>query len=445
MFKYAFFVMLGFVFFISSCAEYKPLEINNAQIEKKLSQINKKALKSNPSGKIILSKIENNEPLDENDIASLALTLNQTLKIERDNLQIAKAQIKSSQTIPNPSISADMGFPVAGNIVNTYDSYSIGLSYPIDWIFSYSGKVKSAVLEYEAKKLNYDFNAYQIMQDAKITAANVYYLEQILKQLSDKVDLYKKIYNTVKIAYGKQLVLLSDLQLAKNEYETAKLAYLDTKNLLNKQNDRLKGILGLPLNVNLKVNFEPHYTSKVPPLKELYKNIENRLDIVAYRLAYKAQEERTRIAFIQQFPKISINFPFSRDTSNVQTLGVGISIDFPIFNTNKAQIDIQKATRKKMYDEYVYRINTAEFDIKRLTSDIENIQKQLSFLNADYENSSNSLKYYEQAYKDGYISMIEFYKNSNDVINKKINILNLEKSLYNMQIALEIASAKKIY
>jgi cobalt-zinc-cadmium efflux system outer membrane protein len=98
-----------------------------------------------------------------------------------------------------------------------------------------------------------------------------------------------------------------------------------------------------------------------------------------------------------------------------------------------------------MYDEYVYRITTAEFDIKRLTSDIENIQKQLSFLNTDYENSSNSLKYYEQAYKDGYISMIEFYKNSNDVINKKINILNLEKSLYNMQIALEIASAKKIY
>jgi len=45
MFKYAFFVMLGFVFFISSCAEYKPLEINNAQIEKKLSQINKKHLK----------------------------------------------------------------------------------------------------------------------------------------------------------------------------------------------------------------------------------------------------------------------------------------------------------------------------------------------------------------------------------------------------------------
>ena len=30
MLKYAFFVMLGFVFFISSCAEYKQLEINNA-------------------------------------------------------------------------------------------------------------------------------------------------------------------------------------------------------------------------------------------------------------------------------------------------------------------------------------------------------------------------------------------------------------------------------
>ncbi|OSS42939.1 Heavy metal RND efflux outer membrane protein, CzcC family [Desulfurella amilsii] len=444
MFKYAFFVMLALVFFISDCAEYKPLKINNAQINKKTSQIDKKALESMPNGKIILSKLENDEPLNENDIASLALILNHTLKIERDNLQIAKAQIKNSQTIPNPSVSADTGFPIAGNILNTYNSYSIGLSYPIDWIFSHSAKVKSAVLEYEAKKLNYDFNAYQIMQDAKITAANVYYLEQILKQLSDKLNLYKKIYDTVKNAYSKQLVLLSDLQLAKNEYETSKLTYLDTKNLLDKQNDKLKEVLGLPLNVTLKVNFKPRYTSKLPPLKELYKNIENRLDIVAYRLAYQAQEERTRLAFIQQFPRVSINFPFNRDTSNVQTLGVGISIDFPIFNTNKAQIDIQKATRKKMYDEYISRIITAKFDIKRLKSDIENIQNQLRFLNADYENNTDLLRYYNQAYRDNYINIIEFYKNSNDVIDKKINILNLEKSLYSMQIALEIASAKKI-
>lgn len=375
MFKYAFFVMLVLVFFISGCSEYKPLEINNAYINKKISQIDKKTLESNPNGRTILSKLEDDEPLNESDISSLALLLNPTLKIERDNLQIAKAQINSSKTIPNPSISVDTGFPISGNIVNTYNSYSIGLSYPISWIFSHSSEVKIAVLEYEAKKLNYDFNAYQIMQDAKITAANVYYLEQILKQLLNKLNLYKEIYDTVKIAYTKQLVSLNDLQLAKNEYETAKLKYLDTKNLLNKQNYKLKEILGLPLNVNLKVNFKPYYALKLPPLKELYKNIENRLDIVAYRLAYQAQEERTRFAFVKQFPRISINFPFSRDTSNVQTLGVGISIDFPIFNTNEAQIYIQEATRKKMYDEYVYRIATAKFDIKRLVSDMENIQK----------------------------------------------------------------------
>ncbi|PMP62573.1 MAG: hypothetical protein C0192_09030 [Desulfurella multipotens] len=87
---------------------------------------------------------------------------------------------------------------------------------------------------------------------------------------------------------------------------------------------------------------------------------------------------------------------------------------------------------------------SARFDIKRLVSDIKNIQHQLAILNADYKESSKLLTNYEQAYKNGYISIIEFYKNSNDVIDKKINILNLEKSLYSMRIALEIASGKKI-
>ncbi|SDC18987.1 Outer membrane protein TolC [Desulfurella multipotens] len=444
MLKRVFLVFFAVIFFVSACAVYKPLEINNSQINKKISHIDKKELMKYPRGKIIFTKLENNESLDENDIASLAIILNPTLKIERDNLRIAEAQIGISKTIPNPSISFDTSFPVAGNIANTYNGYSIGFSYPIDWIFSHNLKVKSALLEYESKKLGYNFNAYQIMQDSKIKVANIYYLEQVLKELSDKLNLYKKIYDTVKVAYNKHLVLLSDLQLAKNEYEKSKIQYLDTKTILEKENDSLNNILGIPLSAKLKINFVPNNNFDLPDLEDLYSNVTNRVDIVAYKLAYQSQEEKTRLAFAQQFPKISINFPFSRDTSNVQTLGFGISIDFPIFNTNKAQINLQEATRKKMYDEYVFRIISARFDIKRLVSDIKNIQSQLAILNADYKESSKLLTNYEQAYKNGYISIIEFYKNSNDVIDKKINILNLEKSLYSMRIALEIASGKKI-
>lgn len=439
-------IVLAFVllFFISSCATYRPLNINNKHINEKTNYIDKDAIKNIPQGSAILYKLQHNKPLTENEIANLALHLNPQLTIERDKIELAKARLESAKVIPNPSVSTDIGFPIAGNIANTYNSYSIGFSYPIEWMFSHSAKVKSAILDYESQKLSYNFNAYQVMQNAKLQAANVYYLEKILQATLDKFKLYTKIYYTIQSAFKNNLVSLSDLEIAKSEYDTAKTQYLNTKNSLENEKNNLNSILGLPYNANIKIDIKPEPNFTLPPLDKLLAHITNRLDIVAYKLAYESQQEKTRAAFISQFPKISISFPFSRDTSNVQTFGFGISIEFPIFNTNKAQIDIQKATQKQMYDEYISRINTAKFDIKKLFEDIKNIQNQLEFLNSDYQRSSNLLDYYNKAYNEGLISILEYYKNVNALLDKKIRILNLEKNIYAMKIALEIASAQKI-
>lgn len=437
-------VVIAVLFILYGCAAYKPVNIDNKQIDKKTNEIDKNTINSLPEGHIILFKIEHGQPLTENEIANLALNLNPQLKIERDKILIAKANLGIAKTIPNPSISGDVGFPVAGNIANTYDSYSIGFSYPISWILSHNTQVKGAYLEYQAQKLSYDFNAYQVMQEAKIVAANVYYLQKIMQELSNNQTLCAEIYDTVKKAYKKGLVSLSDLELSKNEYEAAKVQYLNAKKSLDDEENNLNSILGLPNTLKVKVAIKAYHSLKLPTLEKLYSKIPNRLDIVAYHLAYESQQEKTRAAFMEQFPKISINFPFSRDTSNVQTLGFGISIDFPIFNDNKAQIDLQEATQKKMYNEYVSRIITAKFDIKKLSTDIENLQNQLEYLNSNYKNTSKFLGYYKKAYTNGYITILEYYKNLNSLIDDKISILNLEKTLYAMHIALEIASAQRL-
>lgn len=438
-------VLVVFAFlFLYGCAAYQPVNIENKQIDKKTSQIDKNVIKNLPNGHIILFKLEHKEPLNEDEIANLALNLNPKLKIERDKVLITKANLEIKKTIPNPSISSDIGFPIAGNIANTYDSYSMGFSYPISWILSHNTQVKSAYLEYQAQKLSYDFKAYQVMQDAKIVAANVYYMQKIIQELSNKQTLCAEVYYIVKKAYKNDLVSLSDLEFLKNEYEKAKVQYLNAKKSLYDEENNLNSILGLPDTLKVKVAIKAYHSSKLPTLEKLYSNIPNRLDIMAYHLAYESQQEKTRAAFMEQFPKILISFPFSKDTSNVQTLGFGISIDFPIFDNNKAQIDLQEATQQEMYDEYVSRIMRAKYDINKLSIDIENLQNQLDYLNSNYKKASEFLNYYKKAYANGLITMLEYYKNLNSLIDSKISILNVKKALYAMYVALEIASAQKL-
>jgi hypothetical protein len=67
------------------------------------------------------------------------------------------------------------------------------------------------------------------------------------------------------------------------------------------------------------------------------------------KAGYASQDETLRAAILAQVPRIGLGFTRAGDTSNVQTLGFGITLDLPTFDRNQGNIATERATRQKLF------------------------------------------------------------------------------------------------
>ncbi|MDE1986326.1 MAG: TolC family protein, partial [Alphaproteobacteria bacterium] len=114
-----------------------------------------------------------------------------------------------------------------------------------------------------------------------------------------------------------------------------------------------------------------------------------RPDLLALQAGYHSQEENVRTAILQQFPAITLGFNRASDTSRIQTNGLALTVNLPIFGSTQANIKIQRATRAQLKAEYQARLDQTEADAWRLF-------EELSLLRAQVERLEDKLPEFER-------------------------------------------------
>ena len=84
------------------------------------------------------------------------------------------------------------------------------------------------------------------------------------------------------------------------------------------------------------------------------------------RPAIAPQNAAVRGAILAQFPALTLGFNTARDTSAVYTKGFSIGISLPLFDRNRGNIAIERATRLQLKDAYAERLLNARSDVQRL-------------------------------------------------------------------------------
>ncbi|TAM98645.1 MAG: TolC family protein, partial [Rhodanobacteraceae bacterium] len=101
-----------------------------------------------------------------------------------------------------------------------------------------------------------------------------------------------------------------------------------------------------------------------------------RPDLLALQAGYASQQEKLRAAILAQFPAITVGFVKARDNSNISSAGFSISLSLPLFDGNRGNIAIERATRQQLHDEYSTRLLTDRNDIQRLLADLQSARTQ---------------------------------------------------------------------
>jgi outer membrane protein TolC len=439
---------LGFLLILVGCSIYHPKPLTTAAVEANL-KVPKVAVLQVEASKLehpILRpvKIDLRNGLNPDEAAVLAVLLNPTLRAERDRRGLATAQLVQAGVLPNPQVAYGRDFVVGGNTAGTVAAYGFGASWDITSLITLLPNIESARANVRSVDLDVAWVEWQAAQAARISVFKVASLEAELAAAQEADQALRENVVTLKKAVDLHEKTVLDLSAAESTSADARLTALGLEQELAKERLSLNRAMGFPPGTPARVETPRLSAMFLPPSEsELTVGLETRrLDFLALKAGYESQDASLRAAILAQFPKISLGFNRAGDTSNVQTLGYGVTVDIPIFDRNQGTIGTERATREKLFDEYTARVFQARSDIATALSDIRLLNAQVAEAEKAVPALERLVATAKAALDEGNTDVISYYQSRYNLILRKVELLKLKQQLVEAWIALEIASGR---
>ena len=381
--------------------------------------------------------------LSPDEAALLAVLRNPELRAARAHHGIANAQLLQAGLLPNPTFSYNFDALSGGLDQGKVTGLGLGLAWEVTALITQSSKVAAATAEQLAVDLQIAWQEWLLAQAAKAAAYDLlaYARQQLLLEESvQRLDSHRaRIQQAADAGLATEPDRIAALS-AKNAADARLLAVIQQK---DRQQLRLNRALGLKPDEIILLQPAPALTEAwtAPAYDKLTQDLSaRRLDLLALQQAYKNQDEQVHIKVLQQFPQISIGFAQTKNPSAYYTLGAGVSVTLPVFDQNQGQIALAVATRQQLFDEYGNRVFQANADIAELLVNIASLNRQILAINHDLPELENLVNIYKQAVDAGHIDIAVYDLSWNNMTDKKIERLSLQRQLVAARIALEIAT-----
>jgi outer membrane protein, heavy metal efflux system len=419
-----------FVASLTGCASYQPLPLPDKP--DLVAGITPDLVKGSPY------PVDLGQGIDMTDAAIIAVLHNPDLKAERLKKKVAQAQAFAAGLLPDPQLSASLDHPT-DSAAGLFDAYAAGLSLDLRALLTRNTAKAAAKDMAQSTRMDILWQEWQVIQKARSLYAQKYFSTEKLKVLNEITGLYASQEDRSKKALasgdttleqvGNDMTALMDAQSQTRQEE---------RNLLQTNHD-LDSLLGL----SPAVAIIPEKLSD-PPMPDddtVHKALETitkrRPDLVALQAAYQSQEETLYKAVLEQFPSISIGFNRARDTSDVHTTGLSVTIDLPIFNRNRGEIAVQNATREQLRQEYQARLDQTHAEAQALWQQTKLLVTQINDLRIQIPQLEMMADKARRSYDKGNFSALSYIAVQNGLLAKKLEFLDLQQSLWTNRIAMD--------
>jgi outer membrane protein TolC len=377
--------------------------------------------------------------LDMTEVAILAVVNNPDLKLARDDAKIARAQAFDAGLLPNPQLSAGLDFPTSTAPGSSYTATNWGLNFDFTALLTRNTGREAAEKNVHKADLVLLWQEWQVISQARVLFSKTDYQNRHLqvltayrKILSDRYDHVRQAFrdgNATLDAAGADLAALMDMD--------CQIGDLERQN--HQTHYELTCLLGLSSDVTL--NLVGDVTLSDIDEKRINAMLEQlayrRPDLLALKAGYENQDLKYRQAIIRQFPALGIGVTRASDTSNVQTFGPSITLMLPLFNHHEGKIAIEKASRKRLYDEFENRLSSARSAIAQIVNDQRLLEMQLKMVGSAILSLKDASNNAEKAYSTGNIDEMTYVTLYSRLLDKTLEQIRLEQTAVGQRIALQ--------
>lgn len=442
-------ILAAFLILLHGCATYHPRPIDGPAVGGALKPPATEVIRIK-AGAIrhpILRPVDFDirDGLSPDEAAVMAVIANPALRTVRDLRGIAGAQIIQAGILPNPRVSYNLDIPTGGNKEGAVNGYGFGLGWDIRALITRGARVDAARAHATSVDLDIAWQEWQVAESAKLHLFRLFYLDRQLLLTKKAEQRFREVLKAIKKSVASGERTDTDLAVAEVALQQAHASVLTTEKAKERERLALNRTLGIPPDQIIPIQRDislPLWRS-LPSGAEITEGIEGRrLDLLALKMGYRSREASVRAAILSQFPKISIGLNNASDTGHIITTGVEVGIDLPFFDRNQGKIAVERATRRRVFDEYITRLFEAHSDVAGILSDMKSLKRELSAAAGSLTVLKNLTHTYRRALEQGSTDIMSYYRVQNELTAKQIKIIKLRQALSDMGIALEVAAGE---
>jgi outer membrane protein TolC len=421
---------------ISGCASYQPMPLTEQESPIDINALVQQAQKSPllKSGSITL-----NNGLNLDELANLALFNSPLLKVNQQQYSVNKANAYNLGLLPDPQLSASFDHPT-GNVLNTVNAWTGGIGYDLNALITHQSYLEVEDQQIKQAKLTLLWQAWQIKLQAKLLSVDLYYTAQKISLMQSMIARLEQRYQQSQSGIAEGNVTLetngADLSILLDAYSQLKVV----QQQYNGSSHQLAQLLGIQSLVGLTITplSTPNELSKDKLSADLMNIAQKRPDLLALQSGYQAQEASVRAAILAQFPSFNLGITTAKDTSGLHTQGLNIGITLPLFNGNKGNILVARATRKQLAEEYQLRLLQTRSEVDELWQFNELINQQQVQLSLHLPTLQKLVESANKAYANGDIAALPFITMESTWFNKQLEQLDLQQSKWRTQLSLTL-------
>lgn len=369
---------------LAGCATFHPLPLDSGSGARRVTDLKVPAA-SLPTPALRAYPFNPANGLDVTEVAMLAVANDPQLQAQRDAAGIAHAQAYAAGLLPDPQLSYEHDHPT-GHPTGATDSYTAGLTFNLGDLVTRSARVQAARAGAREVDLNLLWGEWQTIAQARTLFDRVYFFGQQIARLEHEQAALAPVQAAITRALQAGDLTYASASAGLNAASDVTNQLGDAQRQLNLAEHDLHGLLGLDAGVPLHLTGAPFSVDPDPTevQRALTDMPQRRPDLLALKAGYHAQDEKLRAAILAQFPAITVGFVKARDNSNISSAGFSIGLSLPLFDGNRGNIAIERATRQQLHDQYSARLLTDRNDVQRLAADLasDRAQRQALALHA---------------------------------------------------------------
>ncbi len=416
---------------LGGCATYKPQPLPTAPDMASTTQLSVPAAQLAVPG--LKPHVISSQGLDVTAVMTLAVLNNPDLKAARLQENIAGAQLLQAGLLPDPQLGA--GF--ATSALN-YGGV-LSLNQDIQSILTRGAAKAAARAAGTQVHLNILWQEIQVAERARELFIQAQSDDRLLTILDASRALLTENYHRAKAAMERgdetSTTVASDLTLASDADATLRQLQID----INLTRHELNALLGLEPSVKLHLIGSPQIQSLSRAKFEGAVSAlpHRRIDLLALQAGYQSQEENLRRAVLAQFPSMSAGVDLERDpVEGVNAVGPEVSLTLPLFNRNRGQIAIQRATRDLLRQQYQAQLDAAASQADQVWKTIAIMSAQLKDLDAQLPLLKSAATAAGQNLRQNNLNAGMYVATQSNLLTKQTEEIRLRAALENAQSAL---------